>query len=70
VHHPLPFWTVGDITATHAARAALGVTALGEIADGALAEIGTAAVANGDPVTGIVDMPGNRGQCSKPSTET
>ncbi|MCU1642900.1 MAG: glyoxalase [Nocardia sp.] len=60
VRHPLPFWTVGDITATHASMVALGATALGEIADGSLAEIGTAPVVNGDQATGIVDMPGNR----------
>ncbi|WP_405166704.1 VOC family protein [Nocardia sp. NBC_01499] len=60
VRQPLPFWTVVDIVATHAAMVALGATALGEIADGSLAEIGSAPVVNGDPVTGIVDMPGNR----------
>ncbi|MEV0248444.1 VOC family protein [Nocardia sp. NPDC050712] len=60
VHHPLPFWTVSDIAATHAALVAGGATAMGEIADGSLAEIGTAPVVNGDAVTGIVDMPGGR----------
>lgn len=60
VRHPLPFWTVVDIAATHAAMVARGATALGEIADGSLAEIGTAPIVNGDPETGIVDLPGNR----------
>ncbi|AYF76891.1 VOC family protein [Nocardia yunnanensis] len=60
VRHPLPFWTVSDIAAAHASMVAAGATALGEIADGSLAEIGTARVVNGDPATGIVDMPGNR----------
>ncbi|MET9487075.1 VOC family protein [Nocardia sp. NPDC006630] len=60
VRHPLPFWTVGDIAEAHASMLTLGATAMGEIADGSLAEIGTAPVVNGDPVTGIVDMPGNR----------
>ena len=31
-----------------------------EVADGSLAELGTSDVANGDPATGIVDVPGGR----------
>lgn len=60
VGQPLVFWTVDDITETHAAMVAAGATALGEIADGSLAEIGTAQITHGDPATGIVDMPGSR----------
>ncbi|MFE2955500.1 VOC family protein [Nocardia tengchongensis] len=60
VEHPLVFWTVEDIAETHAAMVAAGATALGEIADGSLAEIGTAQITHGDPATGIVDMPGSR----------
>jgi hypothetical protein len=37
-----------------------GATGLGEVADGSLAELGTATVTNGDPVTGIIDSPGTR----------
>ena len=39
---------------------AAGATAMVEIADGSVAKIGTAEVANGDPATGIVDVPGAR----------
>jgi len=31
-----------------------------EVADGSIAELGTSEVANGDPATGIVDVPGGR----------
>ncbi|MGW4244199.1 VOC family protein [Nocardia sp. NPDC004722] len=60
VDHPLPFWTVEDLAASHKAMLAAGATALGEIADGSLAELRTAPITNGDPATGIVDMPGSR----------
>lgn len=54
------FWAVDDIEASHNALVARGATPLGEIADGSLAELGSAEVANGDPATGIVDVPGGR----------
>ncbi|WP_405495095.1 VOC family protein [Nocardia sp. NBC_00511] len=60
VQFPLPFWNVDDIAVAHQEMIAAGATALGEVADGSLAEIGTAVVTNGDPATGIVDMPGSR----------
>ena len=60
VEYPLVFWKVDDIEASHRALVGRGATALGEIADGSLAEIGTAEVTNGDPATGIVDVPGGR----------
>ena len=60
VDHPLVFWRVDDIEASHRVLAARGATPLGEIADGSLAELGTAAITNGDPKTGIVDVPGGR----------
>lgn len=60
VDHPLVFWKVDDMDAAHRGLVARGATALGEIADGSLAELGTAEVVNGDPVTGIVDVPGGR----------
>ena len=60
VEHPLVFWKVDNIEDTHRALAAAGAKPMGEIADGSLAEIGTADVANGDPATGIVDVPGGR----------
>ncbi len=60
VDHPLVFWKVDDVEDSHSALVARGATALGEIADGSLAELGTAEVTNGDPATGIVDVPGGR----------
>lgn len=58
--HPLVFWNVDDIEAARDVLVARGATPLGEIADGSLAELGTAEVTNGDPSTGIVDVPGGR----------
>jgi catechol 2,3-dioxygenase-like lactoylglutathione lyase family enzyme len=60
VDHPLVFWSVDDIEASHRALVSRGAAPLGETADGSLAELGTAEVANGDPATGIVDVPGGR----------
>ena len=60
VGHPLVFWNVDDIEIAHDVLVARGATPLGEIANGSLAELGTAEVTNGDPTTGIVDVPGGR----------
>jgi hypothetical protein len=60
VDHPLVFWKVDDVEDAHRALVARGAKPLGEIADGSLAELGTAEVTNGDPATGIVDVPGGR----------
>jgi hypothetical protein len=60
VDHPLVFWTVDDMEAAHRTLVGRGATPLGEVADGSLAEIGAAEVVNGDPETGIVDVPGGR----------
>ncbi|ARX88268.1 VOC family protein [Streptomyces alboflavus] len=63
VDHPLVFWTVQDIEQSHRTLVAAGATAMTEVADGTLAEVGTAEAAEGDnidPATGIVDMPGAR----------
>jgi catechol 2,3-dioxygenase-like lactoylglutathione lyase family enzyme len=60
VDHPLVFWNVDDVVEAHRVLIARGATPLGEIADGSLAEIGTAEITNGDPATGIVDVPGGR----------
>ena len=57
---PLVFWKVDDIEAAHRDLLAAGATAMVEIADGSIAKIGTAEVTNGDPATGIVDVPGAR----------
>ena len=60
VDYPLVFWKVEDVEDAHRALVARGATPLGEIADGSLAELGTAEVTNGDPATGIVDVPDGR----------
>jgi catechol 2,3-dioxygenase-like lactoylglutathione lyase family enzyme len=60
VDHPLVFWRVDDIETVHRTLLAAGATAMAEVADGSLAELGTSDVANGDPATGIVDVPGGR----------
>jgi hypothetical protein len=60
VDQPLVFWKVDDVEAAHRELVARGAAPLGEVADGSLAELGTAEVTNGDPATGIVDVPGGR----------
>ena len=60
VEHPLVFWAVEDIEAAHRGMVAAGVTPLGEVAGGSLAALGAAPITNGDPVTGIVSVPGRR----------
>jgi catechol 2,3-dioxygenase-like lactoylglutathione lyase family enzyme len=60
VDRPLVFWKVEDIEEAHRALVASGAKAMGEIAGGSVAELGTAPVTNGDPTTGIVDVPGRR----------
>ncbi len=60
VDHPLVFWEVAEIAEAHRRLVAAGAAALGEVAGGSLAEIGTAEITNGDPTTGIVDVPGGR----------
>ena len=60
VDHPLVFWKVDDIEEAHRTLVASGAKAMGEIAGGSVAELGTAPVTNGDPTTGIVDVPGRR----------
>ena len=60
VEHPLVFWKVEDIEEAHRVLVAAGAKAMGEIADGSMAELGTAEVTNGNPTTGIVDVPGRR----------
>lgn len=60
VDEPLVFLMTDDIEQTRRELVEAGATPLAEIADGSLAELGTAPVTNGDPETGIVDMPGAR----------
>jgi hypothetical protein len=57
---PLVYWKVDDIEEAHRALVASGAKAMGVIADGSVAELGTAPVTTGDPTTGILDVPGRR----------
>jgi hypothetical protein len=58
VDEPLVFPQADDIEETRRELIEAGATPLGEIADGSLAELGSAPVTNGDSATGIVDVPG------------
>jgi hypothetical protein len=60
VDQPLVFLDAEDVEATREQLVAAGATGMGEIADGSLAELGTAEITNGDPRTGIVEIPGSR----------
>lgn len=57
---PLLMLDTDDVTESRRLLIAAGATGMGEIAGGGLAELGSAPVTNGDPETGIVDMPGAR----------
>ena len=58
--HPVVFWKVADIEAAWKRLSAAGASAMGEVAGGSMAVIGSAEVVNGDPVTGIVSVPGRK----------
>jgi hypothetical protein len=60
VDEPLVFLDADDIEQTRQELIEAGATGLGETADGSLAELGSAPITNGDPETGIVDVPGAR----------
>jgi hypothetical protein len=60
VNEPLVLLDTEDIEASRQALIAAGATPLAETADGSLAVLGTAPVTNGDPKSGIVDVPGSR----------
>ena len=60
VDGPLLFLDTGDIEQTRQELVGSGATGLGEVADGSLAELGTAPITNGSPETGIVEVPGAR----------
>jgi catechol 2,3-dioxygenase-like lactoylglutathione lyase family enzyme len=60
IGEPLVMLATDDIDKDRRALIDAGATGLGEVADGSLAELGTAPIANGDPETGIVDAPGAR----------
>jgi hypothetical protein len=57
---PLVLLDTDDIERTRRELIEAGAVGLGEVADGSLAVLGTTPVTNGDPVTGIVDVPGAR----------
>lgn len=59
VDEPLVFWSVTDLVATHRALTQAGARTMVQVADGSLAEQGTAtAVAGVDSATGAVEVPG------------
>jgi hypothetical protein len=58
VDAPLVFLDAEDIEQRRRELIDAGATALGEVADGSLAEIGTAPITNGDAETGVVEVPG------------
>ena len=58
VDAPLVFIDADDIEQRRRELIDAGATALGEVSDGSLAEIGTAPITNGDPATGVVEVPG------------
>jgi hypothetical protein len=60
VDEPLVLLSTDDIDASRQELIAAGAMPLGEIADGSLAVLGTAPITNGNPETGIVDVPGFR----------
>jgi hypothetical protein len=60
VNEPLMLLNSQDIRTSRQELITAGATPLAETADGSLAVLGTAPVTNGDPATGIVDVPGFR----------
>jgi hypothetical protein len=58
VDEPLLFLDTGDIEQSRQELVDAGATGLGEIADGSLAELGSAPITNGIAETGIVEVPG------------
>ena len=60
VDEPLVLLSTDDIDISRQELIAAGAMPLAEIADGSLAVLGTAPITNGDPETGIVDVPGFR----------
>ena len=60
VDEPLVLLATKDIEASRQELIAAGAKPLAETTDGSLAVLGTAPVTNGDPKTGIVDVPGFR----------
>ena len=60
VDEPLVFLDAEDIELARQELVDAGATGLGEVADGSLAELGTAPITNGSAETGIVEVPGAR----------
>jgi hypothetical protein len=60
VDEPLVLLEAEDIEQSRQQLIDAGATGLGEVADGSLVELGTAPITNGNPETGVVDVPGAR----------
>src|SRR4249919_594472 len=58
VDEPLLFLDTEDIEQTRQALIDSGAKGLGEVADGSLAELGSAPITNGSAETGVVEVPG------------
>ena len=58
VDEPLVFLDTDDIEQTRQELVDSGATGLGEVADGSLAELGSAPITNGSADTGVVEVPG------------
>ena len=58
VDEPLLFIDAEDIEQTRQGLIDSGATGLGEVADGSLAELGSAPITNGSAETGVVEVPG------------
>ena len=54
------FFDTDDIEQTRQELVDSGSTGLGEVADGSLAELGSAPITNGSAETGVVEVPGAR----------
>lgn len=60
VDEPLVFLDTGDIEQTRQELIDAGATGVGEVADGSLAELGSAPIINLSAETGVVEVPGAR----------
>ena len=60
VDEPLLFLDTDDIEQTRRELIGSGASGLGEVADGSLAELGSAPITNGSAETGVLEVPGAR----------
>ena len=58
--HQLVFWEVEDLKKAHESMLEDGAIAMGEVEGGKLDEVGKRPIVNGDPDTGIIEVPGRK----------